>query len=123
MEKHDYLNEDMRKEYKSLLDNLSKQYIDGKIDFRTLENKYGKLKHYIAEKCGISIPPPLTLEYIELDDYGKKEIENSIGRIFPRTALESIFEDCSSTEPGILIDKSWLTYIKKELKRMDKTKF
>jgi hypothetical protein len=113
MKKKNILNNNLVVEYKGLLDSLSKEYIDKKIDINTLELKYRKLTNNIAEKYGIAIPLPLTHEYIKLDEYGEKEVEKSIGRRFPRTILESIFEECSFTEPTLKVDESLLSLLKK----------
>ena len=112
MEKHDGLNKDLVSEYKGLLDNLSKEYIDGEIDINTLELKYLKLTNDIAEKYGIAPPHPFTPEYTELDDYGKKEVEKYIGKRFPRPAIQRIIEEDHGTEPGLKSDESLWSFIK-----------
>lgn len=116
MEKHDHVNEDMIEEYRGILDDLLAEYIDNKIDMRTLEIEYRNSTNDIAKKHGIAISHPYTPEYIELDDYGKKVIGKSIGRNFPRTAIQSIIEDDKGTEPGLKIDESSLKSLLVELK-------
>jgi hypothetical protein len=122
MKKKVVLDKELLSEYKGLLDSLSKEYINEKIDINTLELKYRGLANNIAKKYRIATPFPFTSEYNELDDYGKKVIENSIGRRFPRPAIQRIIEDCSTTEPALVFDKSWFESFLKEIKGQVKNK-
>lgn len=113
MEKRDHLNEDMIKEYSGILYDLLTKYIDHKIDIRTLEIEYRNSTNDVAKKHGIATPFPFTPEYTKLDDYGKKIIEKSIGMKFPRSAIESILEECGFTEPGLKFDDTTISLLEK----------
>ena len=62
MRKASGLNKDLVSEYEGLLDSLSKEYIDKKIDINTLELKYRRLTDNIAKKYGMDIWAKKTIE-------------------------------------------------------------
>lgn len=107
------LHKELIKEYKELLDSLSKKYNDKKIDINELELKYRELTDSTAEKYGIATCYPHSPEYIKLDEYGKKEIEISIGKKFPRTAIQRIIEEDHGTEPGLKVDENFMSALNK----------
>ena len=117
MKRGNGLNKDIILGYKGLLNNLSKEYIDKKIDINTLESKYRRLTNNVAEKHGITTNYPVTIEYFELDEYGKKEVEKFIGRSFPRPAIQRIIEEDRGTEPGLILDKPSFQSLSNEIRK------